>query len=552
MGQTLYRKYRPQTFAEVVEQAHIVTILRQQLKDGSFSHAYLFSGPRGTGKTTLARIVAKRLNCLKPKEGEPCNECDSCRAINENRSLDFIEIDAASNRGINEIRELKENVKTGTSGSNYKVFVIDEVHMLTNEAFNALLKTLEEPPAHAIFVLATTELHKIPDTIISRCQQFRFGRVSLVGVFGLLEKICKTEKIEIDEKILKLVARRSGGYVRDALSLLGQLVILAGEKITEEQANLVLPKASWHHVSEYIIALLKQDGALAMKEIGLAADEGLDLEVFVVDSLELVRLLTVGVITNDWEGLVWLIDEAHVSDFKKLLTLSDLASLSSLTDVLIEAHGRGGALGVAELPLQAATAKFLSRRQVTIKKDDTSPPKPPVTSAMSNNYQNNSTTDVKGGGVAKSVIKSTVAAVHNIVKKHEPEVVEKIYNGPTNIPEVVMEEIETTWPLIINDVRHRNQTLSGFLQTARPIEYSNGTLTISFSFAIHWEKLHEEKNQILMIDALNARWPGKWSLNGVISEEKHETIPLPTVGAEGQIINNSTAALEVFAGQMAG
>lgn len=544
MGQTLYRKYRPQLFADVVEQTHIVTILRQQLKDGSFSHAYLFSGPRGTGKTTLARIVAKRLNCLQPVEGEPCNLCESCLAINENRSLDFIEIDAASNRGINEIRELKENVKTGTSGSNYKVFVIDEVHMLTNEAFNALLKTLEEPPQHAVFVLATTELHKIPDTIISRCQQFRFGRVSLGSVLDLLKKVCQLEKVSIEDSVLKLVARRSGGYVRDALSLLSQLVTLANDKITEERASLILSQSSWQRVSDFILALLKQDGVGAMRVINLSAQEGLDLEIFVVDALEFTRLLTVAVITNNWDDLLWLVEESEVNNFKQFISVNNLNLLSYITDVLIEAHGRSGSLGVAELPLQAATAKYLSRQQSVVKKDET--PKPPTPTIGNSDNQSINLTPKKDG-VAKSVIQSTVKVVNKIVKKEEKEAIVK--TGV--LPQASLEEVVNSWPLIINDVRRHNQTLSGFLQTARPESLLNGCLTISFSFGFHWDKLREPKNLKIMLDVLTERWAGDWNLLGVLSEVKHESIPLPTVSSDGHLINDSTAALEVFAGQMA-
>lgn len=541
MSQTLYRKYRPQVFIDVVEQTHIVKILSQQLIDNSFSHAYLFSGPRGTGKTTLARIVAKRLNCLDPQKAEPCNLCASCVAINENRSLDFIEIDAASNRGINEIRELKENVKTGTSGSQYKVFVIDEVHMLTTEAFNALLKTLEEPPEHAIFILATTELHKLPETIVSRCQQFRFGKVTLAGVMGLLKKICDQEKIVIDEKVLRLVARRSGGYVRDALSLLGQLVVLAGEKINEENASLILPKSSWQHVSAYVTALLKQDGVTAMAEINESVNQGLDLDIFVFDALELVRLLTIGTITDNWEDLSWVLEVDQVNEYKKLLTIKNLDNLTLLTDVLIEAHGRSGSLGIPELPLQAATAKYLSRKQVK-SSDKIDPPNALTTDASV----------TKPNSTASSVIKSTIKAVSNIAKKSQPETeAVELNNNILDVPNVTLEEIANSWLLIINDVRHKNQTLAGFLQTARPEKFENGILTISFSYGFHWDKLHEIKNQTMMLEALTSRWPGMWRLLGVVSKEKHESLSLPTVSQEGEVINDSISAMEVFAGQMA-
>jgi len=200
MSFTLYRKYRPQKFSEVIAQNHIKVTLENEITSGKIAHAYLFSGPRGIGKTTIARIFAKSLNCQNRVGAEPCNECVSCLEIGEGRSLDLVEIDAASNRGINEIRELKEQIKYTPVKSKYKIFIIDEVHMLTAEAFNALLKTLEEPPAYAIFILATTEAHKLPDTIISRCQRFDFKKVPFSDIVAHLGRLSAAEGIDVEKK----------------------------------------------------------------------------------------------------------------------------------------------------------------------------------------------------------------------------------------------------------------------------------------------------------------------------------------------------------------
>ncbi|HPN36983.1 MAG TPA: DNA polymerase III subunit gamma/tau [Melioribacteraceae bacterium] len=228
------RKWRPQTFSEVVGQEHISTTLTNALANGRIAHAYMFTGPRGIGKTTTARILAKRLNCLNPKDGEPCNECEMCKDFMDNTILDVFEIDGASNRRIEEIRAIREAVKYTPAKGKFKIYIIDEVHMLTVESFNALLKTLEEPPEHVVFIFATTDIHKVPLTIISRCQRFDFRRVELKDTKNLLLKIATAEGIEIDDQSLTLIAKRADGALRDAQSLFDQVVSFCGNKITKE------------------------------------------------------------------------------------------------------------------------------------------------------------------------------------------------------------------------------------------------------------------------------------------------------------------------------
>ncbi len=234
------RKWRPQTFSEVVGQEHISTTLKNALANGRIAHAYMFTGPRGIGKTTTARILAKRLNCLNPKDGEPCNECEMCKDFLENTILDVFEIDGASNRRIEEIRAIREAVKYTPAKGKYKIYIIDEVHMLTVESFNALLKTLEEPPEHVVFIFATTDIHKVPLTIISRCQRFDFRRVELKDTKNLLLKIATAEGIEIDDQSLTLIAKRADGALRDAQSLFDQVVSFCGNKITKDLISSML------------------------------------------------------------------------------------------------------------------------------------------------------------------------------------------------------------------------------------------------------------------------------------------------------------------------
>ncbi len=234
------RKWRPQKFGDVVGQEHITTTLKNAIKNNRIAHAYLFTGPRGVGKTTTARILAKSLNCLNPKDAEPCNECEMCKSISSTQSLDIIEIDGASNRGIDEVRTLRESVKYAPTKGKYKVYIIDEVHMLTKESFNAFLKTLEEPPSHTIFIFATTDAHKVPLTIISRCQRFDFRRIQLDTIKSTLKNIAKNEKIEIDDKTLTLISKKADGALRDAESYFDQVVSFCGNKIDSEIVSKML------------------------------------------------------------------------------------------------------------------------------------------------------------------------------------------------------------------------------------------------------------------------------------------------------------------------
>ncbi len=225
------RKWRPQRFDEVIGQEHITKTLKNAIKKNRIGHAYLFAGPRGVGKTTTARILAKTLNCLNPQDNEPCNECEMCKKFDSSQTLDIIEIDGASNRRIEEIRTLRESVKYAPTVGNYKVYIIDEVHMLTTESFNALLKTLEEPPEHTIFIFATTDVHKVPLTIVSRCQRFDFRRIELKEIKSTLKKIAEAEGIEIDDESLTIIAKKADGALRDAESIFDQVVSFSGNKI---------------------------------------------------------------------------------------------------------------------------------------------------------------------------------------------------------------------------------------------------------------------------------------------------------------------------------
>lgn len=284
---SLYRKYRPQSFANLVGQDHIRTTLMNALKSGKVNHAYLFTGPRGTGKTSTARLVAKAINCLDLKDAEPCEACDICKDITEGRLIDLIEIDAASNRGIDEIRDLREKINFSPTRARSKVYIIDEVHMLTKEAFNALLKTLEEPPAHVFFILATTEVHKIPETILSRCQRFDFKRIEHAVMVERLSFIAQQEKIEAEPKALEAISRVAQGGLRDAIGLLEQLTVSG--KLTFDHVRDVLGISGKVSLDKLYGFLLESDVRKSIEEIGALYNEGYDLTQFTKDFLELLR-----------------------------------------------------------------------------------------------------------------------------------------------------------------------------------------------------------------------------------------------------------------------
>ena len=294
MYQALYRKYRSQTFGQLVGQQVVATTLRQAVEQGKISHAYLFSGPRGTGKTSVAKIFAKAMNCPNQKDGEPCNDCYICQAITEGSLEDVIEIDAASNNGVDEIRDIRDKSTYAPSLAKHKVYIIDEVHMLSTGAFNALLKTLEEPTENVVFILATTELHKIPATILSRVQRFEFKSIKTQDIIGHIEWILEQEGIDFEQEGVQIIARRAEGGMRDALSILDQALSLTQEnRLTTDIAEEITGSISLGVLDAYVAALIAHDAVAALDKLNLIFDSGKNMARFVTDLLQYLRDLII-------------------------------------------------------------------------------------------------------------------------------------------------------------------------------------------------------------------------------------------------------------------
>lgn len=356
MSLALYRKYRPKTFSEVIGQEHVVQTITNAISGNLLSHAYLFAGPRGSGKTTIARLLAKAVNCRSPDKSEPCNSCSSCKEINEGRAIDLIEIDAASNRGIDEIRELREGIRFSPVKEKYKIFIIDEAHQLTKEAANALLKTLEEPPNHAIFILATTEVHKMIPTIVSRCQRFDFRKLSLQEIVRRLELVAKKEKAQVEKPALELIAMNSSGSLRDAESILDQVLTFSGrlkenKLVTAEDIRELLGIVDVNAVARLVGLISEKKGRQALEYLNQVLEKGYDPHEFakaIIQYLRKAMILKVGlVISSD-------LTQEQKEKLSAQAAVFTEADLNRMLKIFLEAQNQMKYSPISQLPLELA------------------------------------------------------------------------------------------------------------------------------------------------------------------------------------------------------
>jgi DNA polymerase-3 subunit gamma/tau len=337
--EVIARKYRPQTFEDVVGQDHVIQTLRNAIESERIAHAYLFVGPRGTGKTTTARIFAKALNCETGPTATPDNTCSICQEVSEGRSLDVREIDGASNNGVEQVRELRENARVMPINARYKIYIIDEVHMLSNAAFNALLKTLEEPPPHVKFVFATTEAHKVPATILSRCQRFDLRRISIRQITERLAYICEQEKIKADEKALLAIARGADGGMRDAQSALDQLIAFQGEHLTEEDVLSVFGLVAMDMVADLAGAVLDGNIPHLMDLVDTFDRDGKDLQRVLYELLEHLRNVLIYSYTQEEKQMIDLADSQKAA-VKRQAEGSHAGRIAEIVDILIQSESQ--------------------------------------------------------------------------------------------------------------------------------------------------------------------------------------------------------------------
>ena len=355
----LYRKYRPQSFSEIIGQQHIAQTLINSLHSKSISHAYLFSGPKGSGKTTIARLFAKAINCKDFSDSEPCNQCDSCKEIMSSSSLDLVEIDAASHTGVDDVRSLIEGIKFSPVKSKYKIFIIDECHQLSKSAANALLKTLEEPPAHAIFILATTEVHKMIPTIISRCQRFDFKRLQIIEIIKKLEFILKKENIKFEVQALQLIALNARGSFRDAESLLDKCMSFSRGMLKVDDIKELLGIVEVNQISKLVDFMVKKDAKEAISYINSLIDSGVDLQEFAKTLVFYVRQSLLLKINPDFlhpqnSGL-------SAEEIENMKTQTDKLSekdIQKILELFIEAENKMKYATILQLPLELAIIDY--------------------------------------------------------------------------------------------------------------------------------------------------------------------------------------------------
>ena len=361
----LARKWRPQNFDEVEGQEHITRTLKNAVKMGRVPHALLFSGPRGVGKTTMARLLAKALNCEKGATENPCQECSSCKEITKGSSMDVLEIDGASNTGVDDVRQLRESVQYRPSSSRYRIYIIDEVHMLSRGAFNALLKTLEEPPEHVFFIFATTEPHKVPLTIQSRCQRFDFRRIAIKAIVSRLKQIAGSEGIKIQDSGLGLIARQAEGSMRDAISILDQAVSFTGKEISDEKLNELLALVSREHLFNLTRALVMGQARPALEILDLVYEQGYDLKQFLKELIEHFRNLIVAKFVVDDTALVEL-NDAEIAELKAQANLANEEALGMIFEFLLQAEERMARTEHPKVVLELALVKSASLKQMLL------------------------------------------------------------------------------------------------------------------------------------------------------------------------------------------
>ncbi len=515
MAQAYYRKWRPKDWDQVIGQDHVIRTLRNAFARGNFTHAYLFSGPRGTGKTTTARIIAKALNCLsEDQSARPCNQCEHCVEINQSRFLDLIEIDAASNTSVDDVRDLREKINFSPTKGRYKVYIIDEVHMLSNAAFNALLKTLEEPPAHAVFILATTEVQKIPPTVLSRCQRHEFRRIPLNYIQMQLKEIAKKENIDVEPAALIAIARQATGSMRDAVSLLDQLAS-TGLTVDLELTKQVLGTAGGENVYKLVTAILENNAGEAISQINHALDHGSDPRQFGRQVADVFRSVLMAKMGN-FDQIEMTQDETEkIKDFASAFPMGKLLEALRAFDRAAQRTNAGWQPG---LQLELAAAKIAN----PISNQEGADPGESSSKRVENGHKRNQTTNKNramkdGPGMADSnaVEQNLADSRNNSVTKPERAENESgeahTFNDKnintaggkdTGSGSVGIDRIKSSWKNIRTAAKKKSPETAALLNSSRSMNIRRGRLVLGFASEILRSKMENGRNIELAREAI--------------------------------------------------
>ena len=457
----LYRRYRPQTFAAIVGQEHVTRTLKNAIGSGQVAHAYLLAGTRGIGKTTIARLIAKAVNCTKAKDGEPCDRCENCTAIREGTFLDLVEIDAASNRGIDEMRDLRDKVRFAPSQGQYKVYVIDEAHQLTSEAFNALLKTLEEPPPHVIFVLATTESGKIPATIVSRTQRFDLRRIPYKGVVAQLAKICEQEGLKAEPAALEAIARHAQGSLRDAESVLDMVAAFSEGGVKLADVDELLGVSEWEETSALFDALAANDGAAGVRLVGKLVDEGRDLRLFVKRAIDHTRAL---VLANASGKPPEAASEGVAAKIAEQAPKFPLPRLAAIAKRLIETEQHLKTSEGTPLPLELAILDLVTQ--------------PGATGPATQTPQRREVTPAARSSAATPADRGTPTRAQTRAPER-PGVID-LAARRAQTPALTLADVQKAWAEMVARVKEQSMGKASQLAKAEPVTVEGSTVVIGF------------------------------------------------------------------------